>query len=87
MREVDWYDRYTCRDCSCHSDCEKQVCLEGYPQCDDKDDYFQDELEVYEALQDKEFKKITYGIMDAETILKKEYVFDIQADYTKWKEK
>ena len=84
--DVDWYDRYTCNDCASHRDCEKLVIEQGYPQCDDKDDYFQDELVVYEAMQDKEFLKKTYGNTDVEFILKKNYQFDIIADYEKWKE-
>lgn len=82
----DPFDGYTCRDCASHKDCEKQVCLEGYPQCDDKDEYFEDEIEVYEALQDEEYVKSNYAShLSKEKILDIVDVVDIQEDYREWK--
>ena len=83
-RECEDYDRYTCNDCASHEDCAKQVLELGYPQCDDKDDYFEDEIEVYEAMQDKAFLLANYGCDDTESILKDFSVVDIQADYRDW---
>ena len=80
----DLYDRYTCRDCASHKDCEKQVCLEGYPQCDDKDEYFEDEIEVYEALENESFKQDKYGYTDKAKILSENDIIDIQEDYREW---
>ncbi len=85
---TDLYDRPTCRDCSDYDECCKQVCLEGYPMCDkgmDREIDFEDEFEIYEAMQDKEFLRKTYGSVDVEAILKKNYRFDIQEDWREWK--
>lgn len=85
---IDLYDRATCRDCFSYDDCCKQVCLEGYPQCDSHidDNCFEDEFEINEAFQNADFLKQTFGMTDAETILKKNYEFDIQAMWREWKE-
>lgn len=84
----DFYDRPTCRDCSDFDECCKQVCIEGIPMCDkgmDREQDFEDEYEIYEAMQDKEFLRKTYGSVDVESILKKNYRFDIQEDWREWK--
>ena len=86
--DVDFYDRPTCRDCGDYDECCKQVCLEGIPMCDkgmDREIDFEDEYEIYEAMQDKEFLRKTYGSVDVEAILKKNYRFDIQEDWREWK--
>jgi hypothetical protein len=80
----DPYDRYTCLDCASHKDCEKQVCLEGYPQCDQGVEKFEDEYEVYEAFQDNEFLIANYGTEETEEILNQYDIVDIQADYREW---
>lgn len=86
--QSDFYDRPTCRDCADFDECCKQVCIEGIPMCDkgmDREQDFEDEYEIYEAMQDKEFLRKTYGSVDVESILKKNYRFDIQEDWRKWK--
>lgn len=82
--ETDTFDGYTCLDCSCHKECEEQVVREGYPQCDDKDNYFEDEFEVYEAMQCEEFLFTNYGCTDKESILRDFNVVDIQYDWREW---
>ena len=46
--DIDQYDRFTCRDCSCYEDCKKQILELGYPQCEQGENYFEDEFEEYE---------------------------------------
>ena len=52
--DVDPFDGYNCYDCASHKDCSKQVLELGYPQCDDKDKYFEEEIEQFEAKQEQE---------------------------------
>lgn len=82
--DSDPFDGYTCHDCSSYKDCCEQVAHLGYPQCDDKDNYFEDEIEVYEAMQDEPFMLATYGCTDSETILRENNIVDIQAEYREW---
>ena len=82
--DSDPFDGYTCHDCSSYKDCCEQTAHLGYPQCDDKDKYFEDEIEVYEAMQDEPFMMATYGCTDSETILRDNSIVDIQADYREW---
>ena len=80
----DSYDRFTCHDCSSYKDCQEQVVRLGYPQCDDKDTYFEDEIEVYEAMQDEAFLMANYEWTNTEDILRDFSLVDIQADYRDW---
>ena len=83
--DIDIYDRHGCPDCGCYEECKKQVCLLGYPQCEEGEDKFEDEEEVHEALQNPEFMKENYGTEDAESVLNSFDPFDIQFDYQEWK--
>ena len=51
-------DRYsepdTCNFCSNYKACREQVCTEGYPECEDRMDWFDNELEIYESKENKE---------------------------------
>lgn len=80
----DPYDRFTCFDCSSYRDCQEQVARLGYPQCEDGETKFEDEYEVYEALQENEFMQTVYGCTDSEAILRDNSLVDIQADYREW---
>jgi len=86
-QDIDIYDRYGCPDCTCYNECQKQVCLLGYPQCEQGYELFEDEYEVHEALQDSEFMKEKYGSEDAESVLSSFDTLDIQAEYQEWKAK
>ena len=87
MECEDPYDRYTCFDCASYQDCKEQVARLGYPQCEDNDKYFEDEYEVYEAMQDEAFLMANYGCDDTESILRDFSLVDIQADYRDWKKR
>lgn len=77
-------DRTGCKECCDYRDCSKQVCLLGYPQCDQGVEKFEDEYEVYEAFQDNEFLIANYGTEETEEILNQFDIVDIQADYREW---
>ena len=80
-KEVDYYDRNGCVDCSCYKDCCEQVVELGYPQCENGESKFEDEYEVYEALQNSEFMLATYETESAREILEENSIEDIQTEY------
>lgn len=83
-QDLDPYDRFTCCDCSSYKDCQEQVARLGYPQCEQGENKFDDEIEVYEALQDEAFLMANYGWTNTEDILRDFSLVDIQADYKDW---
>lgn len=86
-RDIDPYDRFTCHDCGSYKECRFQVCVEGYPMCEtgmDHDEWFEDEYEVNEALEDEAFLMANYGCIDKESIAHDFDIVDIQHDYRNW---
>ena len=79
------YGRRGCLDCCDYRDCCEQVAELGYPQCEEGAEKFEDEYEVYEAMQDNEFTLAKYGTDNARIILGENDIVDIQADYREWK--
>ena len=83
--DIDVYDRFGCCDCSSYKECCLQVIKEGYPQCDEGAEQFEDEAEVHEALQDNEFLMATYNTVEKEDIISGHDVLDILYDWQAWK--
>ena len=82
----DPYDRLTCRDCYSYKTCSEQVAELGYPQCEQGENQFEDEFEVYEALQNDHFLMCNYGCTDRESILRDFDIVSIQADWRRYNE-
>lgn len=83
--DVDFYDRATCFDCASYDYCREQVARLGYPQCEQGEGHFEDQYDVYEALQDDDFKQQNYGCTDTESILSNFDLVDIFKDWKDYK--